>query len=102
MSLLRFFDTRKVRAFAKEVVAEYVKVNALVDSSKKHAGRKPERMVVLVRKISAFVRSEGLNFYLRAKLFSEIKDGLKAQGVKSEDADGFVRTTALEGLRLPK
>lgn len=99
MSVLKFFDSAKALAFGKTVAEEFCKVHALVDSNKKHAGRKPERMIVLIRKTSAFARTEQLNFYVRAKMLAEIKDGLKSAGVAQAEIDEFVRAIALEELR---
>ena len=101
MSLFRFFDTATATGFAKTVVEEYCSVRALVDSSKKHAGRKPERMIALIRRISTFIRAQNLNFYVRAKMFSEMKRGLAEAGVDNDEIEEFVRAALLEALRSP-
>ncbi|HWY24949.1 MAG TPA: hypothetical protein VNX47_08510 [Nevskia sp.] len=101
MAWLRFFDSGRAVAFARTVIDEYCKVHALSDHNRKHAGRKSDRNIALVRRASAFARSEKLNFYVRAKMLAEIKNGLKDAGIATAEADEFVRTVALETLRRP-
>ncbi|MDR3389189.1 MAG: hypothetical protein P4L92_19270 [Rudaea sp.] len=99
MSLLDFFRSGKAVGFAKTVVGEYCQVNALVDSGKKHAGRKPERMIAIIRRISAFARAERLNFYVRARMLAAIKSGLKEAGIPADEVEEFIRAVTLEELR---
>lgn len=99
MSLFNFFRSEHAVKFAQTVVREYCEVDALVDSSKKHAGRKPGRMIAMIRKTSAFARAEKLSFYARAKMLAEIKRGLREAGIDETEIEEFVRTVALEELR---
>jgi hypothetical protein len=102
MSLLRYFDAEKAVTFAGTIVDEYRKVHSLTDSSKKHAGRKEDRTVALVRKAAAFASGEKLNFYVRSKMLSTIKGGLIEAGIDSDVASEFVRSIAVEALRGPR
>jgi hypothetical protein len=102
MSLFRFFDAEKAVTFAGTIVDEYSKVHTLVDSSKKHAGRKEDRTLTLIRKAAAFAQGEKLNFYVRAKMLSTIKGGLIDAGIESGVANEFVRAIAVEALRGPR
>ena len=97
-----FMDSGKAVAFAKTITDEYCKVHALVDSNKKHAGRKSDRTIALIRKTSTFAQSEKLNFYVRAKMLAEIKQGLKNMGIPDAEAEDFVRAIAVEALRSAK
>lgn len=99
MALLRFFDSARAVSFGDTVAEEFCKIHALRDRNKKHQGRKPERLVALVRKTSAFTREEKLNFYARARMLAQIKDKLKSAGIDSADTEEFIRAIALERLR---
>jgi hypothetical protein len=101
MSPFRFFDSDKAVTFGKTVVEEYAKIRALVDSNKKHAGRKADRTVGLIRKVAAFARTEKLNFYARSKMLAEIRNGLKDAGIEDAEVKEFVRALLLEALRPP-
>ena len=99
MALLRFFDSAKAVRFGDTVAEEFCKIHALRDRNKKHQGRKPERLVALVRKTTAFTREEKLNFYARARMLAQIKDKLNSAGVGRDEAEEFIRAIALERLR---
>jgi|SRR5450432_996409 hypothetical protein len=99
MSLFNFFRSEKAVDFAKTVVSEYCEVHALVDSGKKHAGRRPARVIALIRRISVFTRTEKLNFYVRAKMLAEIKSGLKDAGIADTEVEEFIRDVTVEELR---
>lgn len=100
MSLLKFFfGPNKSAGFAKTVVEEYCRVDALVDSGKKHAGRKPERMIAIIRRISGFARTEKLGVYGRAKLLAAIKSGLIGAGIPVAETEEFIEAVTLEELR---
>lgn len=98
-TMLRFFDATRAVSFGKSIADEFCKVHALRDHNKKHLGRKGERTVALVRKASAFARAEKLNFYTRAKMLAEIKQGLKNAGVDEAETEDFVRAIVMERLR---
>jgi hypothetical protein len=98
MKLFESFRTAKAVDFAKTVVTQYCQVAVLVDSSKKHAGRRPKRMIEIIRSVSTFARAEKLNFYVRAKMLTEIRYGLKAAGIDATDIDAFIRDIAVEEL----
>lgn len=101
MAWLSYFDTGKAKAFARSIIDEYARLHALNDRNRKHAGRKSDRTLALVRKAAAYAHGEKLNFYVRARMLAEIKDGLKDAGVSAAEADDFVHTVALEALRGP-
>ena len=97
--MLRFFDAAKAVRFGKDIAEEFCKVHALRDRNRKHQGRKGERTVALVRKVSAFARAEQLNFYTRAKMLAQIKQGLKDAGVDDAETEDFIRAIVVERLR---
>jgi hypothetical protein len=101
MPLLRFFDSAKAVDFGKAVAEEFCRIHALQDRNKKHQGRKSDRTVALVQKASKFSHSEKLNFYARAKMLAEIKQGLKDGGIDAAETQDFIRAIALERLRAP-
>lgn len=99
MALLRFFDSAKAVSFGDTVAEEFCKIHALRDHNKKHQGRKPERLLALIRKTSAYTREQKLNFYARARMLAQIKEKLKAAGVDGAETEEFIRAVALERLR---
>jgi hypothetical protein len=99
MAMLRFFDSAKAVAFADTVVDEFAKIHQLVDTHKKHAGRKTERTVTLVQKVSVFSRNEKLSIFVRAKMLARIRDGLKERGVEPAEIAKFERAIMLESLK---
>lgn len=102
MTLLRFFDAAKAVDFGKNIAQDFCQIQALRDKNKKHANRKSDRTIALVQKASAFTRAEKLNFYVRAKMLAEIKQGLKDGGVDDAEAEEFVRAVVLEAVRPPQ
>jgi hypothetical protein len=99
MAFLRFFDSAKAIGFAKSVVDEFCAIDALNDSSKKHAGRKADRLSALIRKVSGYTKAESISVYVRARMLSEIKDGLKSRNIDADAIEDFVRAILVKELK---
>ncbi len=82
-----FFRTAHVDAFAQQIVRSFVKAappERLAEGSRK-AARKREQLDGQVRRqAEQFAREHRLNFFQKARLGSQLQDGLEQAGYSAE------------------
>jgi hypothetical protein len=88
--VLSWFNTSEVKVFAGEISREFAKLCKSVELRQDNPAKREARFAKLREKVEAFDRAKKLNVFKRAKLIDELRTGLEAAGVPSEQASDFV------------
>lgn len=82
-----FFKTSHVDAFAEQIVKAFVKAAPpaqLADASRKAAKKRDQLDEQVRRQAQQFAREHRLNFFQKARLGSQLQDGLQQAGYSDE------------------
>jgi|GEM_PF-5667579 len=96
--LFRWFDTTVVRAFAAEVVGEYVRLRKSVELRHDSKDKRRQRHAKLMEKIRRFEHDRRPNVYQRAIFLQALRAGLAGAGVAADEAAEFVSSITVSPL----
>lgn len=96
--ILRWFDTSEVNAFATSICEDYARLRKSTAVRMDNAEKRAQRFGKLRARVEEFHRTQGLNFYKKAKMINEIKLGLRSQNVPETEIDAFVNAVLLSPI----
>ncbi len=96
--MLRWFDVKDVTLFAQEIAAEYGRLRKSTALRMDDASKRKKKSGRLAQKVGEYHRANRWNFYKKARMISEIRDGVAAVGVPAAEITAFVDSLVLADL----
>ena len=93
--MIGWFDTTEVNAFAASITDEYARLRKSVVVRHDTADKRTQKFDKLSAKVKAFIREKKLNFYKKAKLLSQLRNGLRKQDVPEPEVSAFLNSLLL-------
>lgn len=98
MRFIRWFDTTEVVQFAAVVAADYARLKKSTAVRMDDADKQVRKFEKLARRVEEFSRERRLNVYKKARMLSDLKDGLRTRGIGEDEVSAFVNSLLLRDL----
>jgi hypothetical protein len=96
--VLKWLDTKRVRAFAAEIGADYARLRKSVEVRQDSKDKRRQRYARLFEKVRQFERDERPNFYQRAVFLQALRSGMADLGVPPPEVAEFVSDITVSPL----
>lgn len=96
---LGFLDTKRERAFAESIVAEYDRLRRSAALREERPEKARQKLAKLAHRVDAYCREHNPNVYKKAKLMQALQDGLRNNGAAAEEITAFLNEAVVRPLR---
>ncbi len=96
---LSWFDLTEVRAYAIALVEDLHRVKAGGSARGDKMAQTGKRMEKLLEQASAFENAQRLNFYKKARLLADVREGLTSKGWVAADTEAIINQLLTNRLR---
>lgn len=98
---LPWFDLTQVRAFSSQLVEDLHRIKAGGTVRGDKMAQTGKRMDKLLEEAAQFETAQRLNFYKKAKLLADVRQGLTGKGWVSADTEAIINQLLTNRLRKP-
>ncbi len=97
-TVLKWFETDRVREFASEIGGEYLRMKKSAELRQDSKDKREQRRVKLLEKVREFERNEKLNIYRRAVFLQSLRTSLMDAGIAKDEAAKFTSSILVDPL----